>query len=92
MAGGVTLRVRVSPRASRDGLGGERQGSLVVRLTAPPVEGRANAALARLLGRKLGVPPSRVSLVRGATGRDKLIRIGGLGRAEVLERLGREKG
>jgi len=87
VAGGVTLRVRVSPRASRDGLGGERQGSLVVRLTAPPVEGRANAALARLLGRKLGVPPSRVSLVRGATGRDKLVRIKGLGRAEVLEKL-----
>ena len=87
MAGGVTLRVRVSPRASRDGLGGERQGSLVVRLTAPPIEGRANAALARLLGGKLGVPPSRVSLVRGATGRDKLVRIAGLGRAEVLEKL-----
>ncbi len=92
MAGGATLRVRVSPRASRDGLGGERQGSLVVRLTSPPVEGRANAALLRLLGGKLGVPPSRLSLMRGATGRDKLVRVEGLGRTEVLERLGCEEG
>ena len=49
-AGAVTVRVRVQPRASRDALGGLRAGSLVVRLTAPPVEGEANAALARFLG------------------------------------------
>ena len=39
--GGATLRVRVSPRASRDTLAGERQGALVVRITAPPVDGAA---------------------------------------------------
>jgi uncharacterized protein len=54
----VTLRVRVQPRASRDALAGEREGALVVRLTAPPVEGAANEALARFLGRTLGVAPS----------------------------------
>ena len=47
---GLTLRVRVQPRASRDALSGEREGALVVRLTAPPVEGAANEALARFLG------------------------------------------
>ena len=56
-----TLRVRVQPRASRDALGGEREGPCVVRLTAPPVEGAANRALARLLGRALGVAPSAVA-------------------------------
>jgi uncharacterized protein (TIGR00251 family) len=84
---GVTLRVRVSPRASKDALAGERDGALVVRLTAPPVEGRANEALARLLGRALGVPPSAVSVLRGATGRDKLVAVSGVGAAAVLERL-----
>jgi hypothetical protein len=69
--------VRVQPRASRDAIAGEREGALALRLTAPPVEGQANAALARLLGKTLGVPPSAVRLVRGASGRDKLVRIEG---------------
>jgi hypothetical protein len=84
---GVTLRVRVQPRASREALGGERDGALVVRLTAPPVEGRANEALARLLGRALGVPPSAVRVVRGAAGRDKRVAVAGVSAAAALERL-----
>ena len=75
---GITLRVRVQPRASRDALGGEREGALVVRLTAPPVEGAANEALARFLGRTLGVAPSAVRVVSGTAGRDKLVAIAGL--------------
>ena len=59
----------------------------MVRLTAPPVEGEANAALARFLGRLIGVPASSVELLRGASGRDKLVRIEGLTAAEVLSRL-----
>jgi hypothetical protein len=73
----VTLRVRVQPRASRDAIAGERGGALLVRLTAPPVEGAANQALSRLLGKALGLPPSAVEVLRGATGRDKLLRIAG---------------
>lgn len=84
---GVTLRVRVQPRASRDALGGAREGALVVRLAAPPVEGRANAALARLLARALQVEPSAVQLVRGAAGRDKLVRVVGLTADEARRRL-----
>ncbi len=74
----MTLRVRVQPRASRDGLGGVRAGALVVRLTAPPVEGAANAALLRLLGKALGLPPSALQLLRGQSGRDKLVLARGL--------------
>lgn len=73
----MTLRVRVQPRASRDAIAGERGGALLVRLTAPPVEGAANQALSRLLGKALGLPPSAVEVLRGATGRDKLLRIAG---------------
>ena len=74
----MILKVRVQPRSAADALGGVRDGALVVRLTAPPVEGRANAALARFLGRALHVPPSAIEVVRGATGRDKLVRVAGL--------------
>lgn len=74
----MILKVRVRPRSAADALGGIREGALVVRLTAPPVEGKANAALARFLGRTLHVPPSAIEVVRGATGRDKQVRIAGL--------------
>ena len=87
--GGVTLRVRVQPRASTDGLSGERAGALVVRLTAPPVEGAANEALARLLGKTLGVAPSAVRVVSGATGRNKVVSVSGLDAATARERLAR---
>lgn len=75
---GVTLRVRVQPRASRDALVGEREGALVARLRAPPVEGAANAALQRLLARALHVAPSSVEILRGASGREKILRVSGV--------------
>lgn len=86
-ADGLTLRVRVQPRASKDALSGEREGALVVRLTAPPVEGAANEALARFLGRTLGVPPSAVRVVTGTTGRNKVVSVAGLDAATARERL-----
>lgn len=85
--GAVILRVRVQPRAARDGFSGPRQGAVVVRLTAPPVEGAANAALQRFLGKALGLPPSAVELLRGERGRDKLVRLAGLTAAAVRGRL-----
>jgi len=84
---GVTLRVRVRPRASRDALGGEHEGALVVRLSAPPVAGAANEALARFLGRTLGVAPSAVRVLMGHTARQKLVAIAGLDAASTRERL-----
>jgi uncharacterized protein (TIGR00251 family) len=84
---GLTLRVRVQPRSARNALSGERDGALVVRLTAPPVEGAANEALARLLGKALGVAPSAVRVVSGATGRNKVVSVAGLDAATARERL-----
>ena len=75
---GSLVAVRVQPRASADGVVGERQGAIAIRLKAPPVDGQANAALLRFLARKLGVAPTAVQLVRGATGRQKWIRVAGL--------------
>ncbi len=84
---GLTLRLRVQPRASKDALGGEREGALQVRVTAPPLEGRANEAVARLLGRALGVAPSAVRVLRGETGRDKLVAVDGVSAAAARGRL-----
>ncbi len=75
--------MRVQPRASREGLAGLRQGALVVRLTAPPVEGAANTALLRLLGRALGLAPSALELLRGQSGREKLVLARGLDAASA---------
>jgi uncharacterized protein (TIGR00251 family) len=84
---GVTLRVRVIPRSARDAIGGERDGALVVRLTAPPVEGAANDALVRALGRALGVAPSAVRVVSGERSRTKVVAVAGVDAAAVLRRL-----
>ena len=86
-AAGVTLPVRVQPRSSRESIGGERDGALVVRLTAPPVEGAANEALQRLLGRTFGLPPTSVRILAGASGRNKRVLLPGLDRDDALARL-----
>ena len=77
------IKVRVIPRARRDEIGGERGGLLLIRVTAPPVDGAANAALCRLVARRAGVPARRVSIVRGQTSRDKVVRVDGLTEAEL---------
>jgi hypothetical protein len=85
---GALLRVRVQPRAARAAIGDWRaDGTLTVRVTAPPVEGRANAAVGALLAAALGVPASTVRVVHGEHGRDKLVRVAGLTPAEIRRRL-----
>lgn len=76
--GAVELEVRVAPRASRDAVLGVHGGALKVALTAPPVEGKANAALERLLAKALGLPARSVAVVRGSRGRAKTVRIEGV--------------
>jgi hypothetical protein len=86
---GRLLRVRVQPRASRSEIVGWRaDGALSVRVAAPPVEGRANAALAALLADALDLRPSAVTVERGTRGRDKLVRVEGLTPAAVRQRIG----
>lgn len=85
---GVVLRLRVQPRASRDEIVGWRDDTLRLRVQAPPLEGEANRAVGALLATALGVRAGAVSVLRGARGRDKLVRIEGLTLAEVRARLG----
>jgi uncharacterized protein (TIGR00251 family) len=83
----ATLHVRVQPRASREAILGWRQDVLRVAVTAPPVDGEANHAVRRLLARLLDVAPSAVLVVRGARGRDKVVRIAGVTEAALHARL-----
>ena len=76
--------VRVSPRASRDAIEGEYQGALKVRLTAPPVEDRANEALRKLLAARLRVPVSAVKIVAGEKSRSKRVSVSGVSRDDIL--------
>lgn len=78
----------MQPRASRDEVLGWRGDVLALRVTAPPVEGEANRAVAALLAGALGVRRSAVTVVRGERGRDKLVRVEGLTDDEVRVRLG----
>jgi uncharacterized protein (TIGR00251 family) len=84
-AGGVAFAVRVTPRASRNTIEGEHAGALKVRLTAPPVEDRANEALRRLLAERLNVPASAVRIVAGEKSRTKRVAVAGVLKAKVLE-------
>jgi len=86
--GAVTFTVRVTPRASRDAIEGEHQGALKVRLTAPPVEDRANEALRRLLSESLSVPMSAVRIVAGKKSRTKRVSVTGATRTRILELAG----
>ena len=72
---GARLRVRVQPRSRQDDVLGWRDGVLRVRVAAPPTDGRANEAVVDLLARAFGVPRSAVSLVSGASSRDKVFRV-----------------
>jgi uncharacterized protein (TIGR00251 family) len=83
----VILDVRVIPRAARPGLAGMRHGALLVRLSAPPVEGAANAELIQLLAKALDVPKRRVTIVAGERGRLKRVKLEGVTAERVAEKL-----
>lgn len=74
----ATIEVHLRPRGSGDELLGFRDGVLQARVSAPPVDGKANAALRKLIAKRVGVAPSRVEVVRGAKSRDKVVRVEGI--------------
>jgi uncharacterized protein (TIGR00251 family) len=72
------VTVRLTPRARKNEIAGERDGALLVRVTAPPVDGRANAALCRLIAKRARVGVRSVAIVRGASSREKVVRVEGI--------------
>jgi hypothetical protein len=80
---GATLVIRVTPRARKNQVAQiMADGTIKITLTAPPVEGKANIALAKFLAEILQVPISSIEIIAGASGRSKLVSISGLN-AEV---------
>ncbi len=79
--------VRVIPRAGRSQIAGMRDGAVLVRLAAAPVDGAANAELIDLLSRTLKVPKRDITIVSGERSRTKRVRIGGMNRDTALARL-----
>jgi uncharacterized protein (TIGR00251 family) len=77
-AGGVTVDILVSPRASRPRVGPVTGDRLKIAVTAPPVDGEANEAVIALLARTLDVPRARIRIVQGQSGRRKRVRIDGV--------------
>jgi uncharacterized protein len=86
---GVVLDIKVIPRAGRTGLAGTRDGAILIRLAAAPVDGAANSALIDFLADLLDVPKRSISLVSGQTGRQKRVKISGVTAAAVQDRLDR---
>jgi uncharacterized protein (TIGR00251 family) len=84
---GVVIDVRVVPRSGRSGVAGTRDGALLVRVTAPPVEGAANDELIAVIGEALGVPKRAVTIVAGEHGRRKRVKVAGVSESDVRARL-----
>jgi uncharacterized protein (TIGR00251 family) len=85
---GSALAIRVTPRASKNEIAEIlADGTVRIRLTAPPVEGKANAALIEFLSDVLKVPRSKIDIVAGINGRDKLVSILDIDAETVHERI-----
>jgi uncharacterized protein len=80
--------VIVQPRSSRNQVVGEQNEALKIKLTAPPVEGEANAALVDFLSKYLGLPRKDIKLIKGETSRHKIIEIAGMRSEELMIKLG----
>lgn len=72
-AGDLTLHIRLQPRASKDEIVGWHGDALKIRITAPPVDGKANKHLLTFLAKQFKVPTAQVALISGQTGRDKRV-------------------
>jgi len=87
-ASGATFAVKVHPRAKKNAITGHVGDALKVALTAPPVDGKANAACIEFFAKLLNVPRSSVTIAAGQTSRNKVIRVAGLTAQQVRDRLG----
>lgn len=85
--GGVRIDIRAQPKASRQGIRGVVGDRLKVAVSAAPTDGKANAAVVKVVAKALGVRPSAVEIVAGHASRDKTLRVAGLSRDVASRRL-----
>lgn len=88
MADGIEITVRLTPKAKPEEIVGVRDGVLLVKVTAPPVDGKANSALCRLLAKRLRVAAGRITVVSGASSRIKRVRVEGIDAVRLREAVG----
>ena len=79
------LKVYLHPRSSKNEIVGPYRDGIKVKVTAPPVEGKANEALKELLARVLKIPPSHIEIVKGHHSREKTLKIAGIDGHEILD-------
>ncbi|MFC1559840.1 DUF167 domain-containing protein [Candidatus Margulisiibacteriota bacterium] len=84
----VLFQVKVQPKSSVNKVVGQEGGKLKVRITSPPVEGKVNSALVDLLAVFFGVKRSSIGIVKGLKSRSKIVRVEGLSREDLTERIG----
>jgi hypothetical protein len=87
-ATGATFAIKVHPRGKKNAITGEIGDALKVSLTAPPVDGKANAACIEFFAKLLKVPRASVSIASGEASRNKVVRVVGLTSKQLGERLG----
>jgi uncharacterized protein len=86
-ANGVHLLVRLTPKAKKDEVGTVHDGRLKISVTSPPIDGRANEHLVKLLSKALKIPKRDIKIASGETSRDKALQLTGIDFAEVKKRL-----
>jgi len=87
----ATCLIRIQPRASKNEFMRMGDGSLKIRLTAPPIDGAANEALVKFLADQFEISRSQIKIVSGHTSREKIVRIDGIGLGEVERLLNNHK-
>lgn len=85
----IMVDIIVSPKSSRQGVQMDDSGRIKVYLNSPPVDGKANEECLKLLSKTLGVAKTMISIERGASGRKKTLKIFGISREELAERIGK---
>jgi uncharacterized protein (TIGR00251 family) len=74
----ITLTVFLQPKSSKNEIVGPYRDGIKIKVTAPPIEGKANEALIKLLSKELGIPPSWIEMVKGHHSREKTLKISGV--------------
>jgi len=74
----VEIQVHIQPRSSRDEIAGLHDGRLKIKISAPPVDGKANERLILFIAKSLGVPKTGVEIIKGRTSRLKTLRVSGI--------------
>ena len=81
----VILKVYLQPKSSKNEIMGSFRDGIKVRITAPPVEGKANEGLIRFLAKELGIPASHIEIIRGLHSREKTLRISAQNPSELIK-------